>query len=50
MIQKKYKVAKIVAIFILIVILIYLLILKFGNINNRNLYVPTENIDKNKPN
>lgn len=45
MIQKKYKVAKVVAIFILIVILIYLLILKFGNINNRDLYVPTGNID-----
>ena len=33
MIQKKYKVAKVIAIFILIVILIYLLILKVGNQN-----------------
>ncbi len=45
MIQKKYKVARIVASFILIVILIYLLILKFGNINNRDLYTPTGNVD-----
>ena len=45
MIQKKYKVAKVIAIFILIVILIYLLILKFGNINNRDLYIPTGNVD-----
>ena len=48
MIQKKYKVAKVIAIFILIVILIYLLILKVGNQNEEgSILVPTVTMSEN---
>ena len=48
MIQKKYKVAKVIAIFILIVILIYLLILKVGNQSEEgSILVPTVTMSEN---
>ena len=48
MIQKKYKVAKVIAIFILIVIVIYLLILKGGNQNEEgSILVPTVTMSEN---